>query len=181
VKVGLYSGVLQRCPPDGYGAEVATWDLARALACLGHTVTLAAPAGSRVPPGGSLVEIPLVAENGSPGGSWVAAEKGAAPDVVEAMRGCDVIHDLSCSTQVHVAACGPRGECAIPHSPGPDPDPRSGPRRSRPRPIAGSGCRSRRPPRGRGRARPLVGNPAVGDRGVPGPSDSGDKGGSVRV
>ena len=56
-----------------------------------------------------------MAENGSPGGSWVAAEKGAAPDVVEAMRGCDVIHDLSCSTQVHVAACGPRGECAIPH------------------------------------------------------------------
>jgi len=104
VRVGLYSGSLQTCPPEGYGAEVATWDLACGLSALGHEVVLAAPAGSSTPSRGEL----LVTQRKNPDSDdWPAAECAEAPGIVQAFRarGARVIHDLSCSGAVHSAAC----------------------------------------------------------------------------
>ena len=106
MRIGIYSGILQRCPPDGYGAEVATWDLAAALGDRGHTVLLAAPRGSRVPKGGELIETAFCDPVDGTAG-WVSKEETDARGVVEIFRShrVDLIHDLSCGAFAYEQAC----------------------------------------------------------------------------
>ncbi|MDP3767650.1 MAG: glycosyltransferase, partial [Dehalococcoidia bacterium] len=125
MKILLFSGTLQVCPPHGYGAEVATWDLAEALGKLGHEVLLAAPPGSKTPTRGHLVEVPKTTpDQRSP--NWLEVEWKAAFELAQgAAREVDVVHDLSCSVALHRAACAGGGidptwrgsppRCAVPH------------------------------------------------------------------
>lgn len=125
MKILLFSGTLQVCPPEGYGAEVATWDLAEALGQLGHEVFLAAPAGSLTPKRGRLVEVPrTTSDQRSP--NWLEVEWRAAFELVKsAAHAVDVVHDLSCSVALHRVACaggeinpawtGSPLKCTVPH------------------------------------------------------------------
>lgn len=125
MKILLYSGTLQTCPPEGYGAEVATWDLAEALVKLGHEVLLAAPRGSKTPGRGALVEVSKTTPD-QVGPNWLEVEWLESLRIVEEWaREVDVVHDLSCSVSLHHAACtgrrvdpswtGSPAVCATPH------------------------------------------------------------------
>ena len=73
MRIALASSSQQTCPPMGYGAEMAAWDLAVSLERMGETVTLLAPKGSKVPNGG-LLEIPWGIGSGD--AAKIAEDKG---------------------------------------------------------------------------------------------------------
>jgi len=101
MKIGIVSSTQQACPPKGYGSEAATYDLACALVKLGHDVTLFAPPGSLVPPGGALLSIPRTPDG-------LTAKGGEAYPVTkyaDVTKSLDVLHDFSLSFGAHEAAC----------------------------------------------------------------------------
>lgn len=101
MKIGLVSSAQQCCPPEGYGAESATWDLAVVLSRLGHEVTLFAPPGSGTPPGG----VHLVIPRGTDGVQHKQLEEWPVTRYLDHTYGLDVLHDLSLGFGAHDAAC----------------------------------------------------------------------------
>jgi glycosyltransferase involved in cell wall biosynthesis len=91
LKIALLSGSVYPCPPRGYGSEVATFTLARALCAACHEVHLFGPGGSRHPgPGGHLHYT-----RGSYGTPDLVADADPWTWYRDVLRACDVVHDLS--------------------------------------------------------------------------------------
>lgn len=95
LRVGLISSSLYKCPPDAYGSEVTTWDLAEVLGSMGHEVHLWAPPGSRCPPGGELHYIPSRGPGIDP-----AAEASPTRADADLLLDLDVVHDCSATCRV---------------------------------------------------------------------------------
>ena len=91
MKIALCSSAAHLTPPVAYGSEVTAWYLAEDLALLGHEVTLIAAEGSRVPPGGRLIPLPLDLMRAP------EVERQAVLGLVEELRACDLVHDMSSS------------------------------------------------------------------------------------
>ena len=115
MKIVLFAGSLRTLPTTGYGAEQATWDLARALRAAQHDVTLVAPGGSTCG-GVNVVACPASDSEvlDDYGQTWNEREAQWAARSIRKFSGADVIHDLSCSTALHEIACTTFG-CKKPH------------------------------------------------------------------
>ena len=102
MRIALISGAQVACPPFGYGSEARTWDLALALAAVGHEVLLFAPAGSGHGHRISHFQIPGPMDC-SPfnGGQLRAAEAVPYWRFGHELRACDVVHDFSITFRTH--------------------------------------------------------------------------------
>ena len=112
MKVAIVSSAVHLCPNAGYGSEVTAWYLAQALCARGHEVILFAPAGSKRPPKGALVTIPLASE--TDGRAIEAAEGYPVTYHASVLELCDVVHDMSLSAHTAELTCA-RWKCKKPH------------------------------------------------------------------
>lgn len=91
MKIALISTPFFGVPPEKYGGlELVVWDLACGLIELGHRVVVFAPKGSKIPPGGFVVETdePLT----TVGVDWLAAEEKMYAVYKDALKDFDIVH-----------------------------------------------------------------------------------------
>jgi hypothetical protein len=89
--IGLISTPFFGVPPKGYsGLEMIVWDLACALAELGHEVTLFAPKGSEAPPKGKIVE--TIEPYNTVQVDWIDLERQAYATYKDKLENLDIIH-----------------------------------------------------------------------------------------
>lgn len=103
MRIGLVSTCQTTTPPQGYGAELATHELAQALEERGHDILLFAPEGSLAPPNGTLYEIPgpILAEGEKQLAEQIAAESTVYWRHGALLKSCDAVHDMSLYLRAH--------------------------------------------------------------------------------
>jgi len=94
LRIAVVSTAVFPSPPRSYGGvEMVAYDLAEALARMGHRVTLIAPRGSRAPEGAELIE--TVEPQRAVHEDWLRREEEAYKAYRDRLGGFDVISDHS--------------------------------------------------------------------------------------